>query len=60
MVSSVPVSQPIAGATLFANLEPVIVQRLARSQDDLVIMTTPPADLPVVAEPLLDNPLNSR
>jgi len=34
-----------------------IVQRLARSQDDLVIMTTPPADLPVVAEPLLDNPL---
>ncbi len=34
-----------------------IVQRLARSQDDLVIMTTPPTHLPVVAEPLLDNPL---
>jgi DNA-binding transcriptional LysR family regulator len=34
-----------------------IVQRLTQSLDDLVIMTTPPTHLPVVAQPLLDNPL---
>jgi DNA-binding transcriptional LysR family regulator len=34
-----------------------IVRRLEQSQDDLVIMTTPPAHLQLVVEPLLDNPL---
>ena len=34
-----------------------VVARLAQSLDDLVIMTTPPTNIPLLIEPLLDNPL---
>lgn len=34
-----------------------VLERLRRDDDDLTIMTRPPSELPVVAEPFADNPL---
>ncbi|MBQ1782601.1 MAG: LysR family transcriptional regulator [Gammaproteobacteria bacterium] len=34
-----------------------VVERIQRNLDDLYVMTTPPSQLDLVAEPILDNPL---